>query len=323
MRSVRALSVLAVIVLAVLALFLPQKVASAYTMSVLNSGLIIALLALSLALLYDQLALMGFGIVSYGIAAYAFAFATIYWHQSATLAFFTSIGITVVTSAVLGWVIVRTNGLVFAMLTLALAQMASLAVSLPSVQKWTGGDNGLILTLTGSFFGLNAASLTNPVTLWPAIWIAVVVVAVGLWWLKRSSFGEVLRGIKQNEERMKFSGYDTFSPRLAVYVIASLVAGLAGILSSVSTGLVSGDLFSFTLTGNAIVAALVGGMSTVIGPLIGGVLFAFGQSQFSQGTSLDIYTGAAVVIAVWLLRDGIVGLLVAASKRVASRFPRK
>jgi branched-chain amino acid transport system permease protein len=154
-------------------------------------------------------------------------------------------------------------------------------------------------------------------------WTAVVVVAAGLWWLKRSSFGEVLRGIKQNDERMRFSGFDTFSPRLTAFVISGVVAGIAGVLSSISTGLVSADLFSFSLTGNAIVAALVGGISTVTGPVIGGVLFAFGQSQFSQGTSLNIYTGAAVVIAVWLLRDGIVGLLGAGWKRLASRFPRK
>jgi branched-chain amino acid transport system permease protein len=132
----------------------------------------------------------------------------------------------------------------------------------------------------------------------------------------------LLEGIRENEERARFSGYNTYVPRLVAFTITGAAASLAGVLFAMSSAFVSPDAMSFVTAGNALIATIVGGLATLVGPVVGAVLYIYGQNKFASG-NLNLYTGIALIVVLAFLPGGIVGSIVRYGKAGFTRIRRK
>jgi len=210
-------------------------------------------------------------------------------------------------------------------LTLAFGQMLYQLSIQTSVRDVTGAFDGLAVTwgTDDAFLGMTQAEVGAANTFWPVIWVVVVVVAFGLWIIGRSRFGAVLEAIRENEERARFSGFNTYVPRLSAFVVSGLCASLAGALFALKASYVSPDVLSFTLAGDSLIAAIVGGFTILLGPVVGAVLYIFAQGEFAETGNLQLYTGLAMIIAVVFLPGGITGFGAAIYRRVRGMFGGK
>jgi branched-chain amino acid transport system permease protein len=315
------------IVALVVGLQVPSVITSTYYQGIAVSGAILGIMALGIGFLAHKCGLVSLGQTAfYGGAAYLVAIATSHWGWSPNLAaLFGFVGGTVL-AIVIGALVVRTPGMAFVMLTLAFGQALYVLVTLDSVRSVTGAFDGITITFgpTQTFLGLSQSDLSTPTSIWPLAWVSVVVVAGVLWVVGRSSLGILLEAIRENEERARFSGYNTYAPRLIAFTISGAAASLAGVLFAMSSSYVSPDVLSFATAGNALIATIVGGVATLVGPLVGAVLYVYAQSKFASG-NLQLYMGLALIIVLVFLPGGIVGSIVRGARAVGERLrgPRR
>jgi branched-chain amino acid transport system permease protein len=299
------------VVITVLGFFIPTVITSANGMTVMVNGLVLGLMALSVGFLLNLLGWVSFGAAAFsGGAAYLFAILCVSAKMSLTEAAVLALAGSVVGGMLIGLVFVRSKALVFTMLTLALGQLLYQVVTLDQYSGATGGTNGLVVAYHGTFFGMSAAQLADPVQVWPLIWGVAVILVAACYLVGRSRFGRVLRGIRENETRMQHSGYNTYLPKLAAFGIAGFIGAVAGVLSAANVGFISPELLTFEASGTAIIAALIGGYQTAIGPVIGGLLMDWGQNEFGSTGHLYLYTGIAVIVVLVLFPRGLSGLAV-------------
>jgi branched-chain amino acid transport system permease protein len=297
------------VVVAIVGLAVPNILNSYYTGLAL-SGVILAMLAIGVGFLSRHLGLISLGHTAFfGAAAYGLGIANTRWHwgplQSAMFGFLAGVVITMIVGAL----VVRAVGMGFLMLTLALGQALYYLIVLSDARPYTAAFDGLILSFksTDSFLGVGSNNLLNATDFWPIAWVALVVSAFALWAIGRTRFGTVLHGIRENEERMRFSGYSTFLPRFWAFLVSGAVASLGGVLFALNAGTVTPDIVSFQTSGQSLVAAIVGGLETVIGPIVGSLLYVYAQSKFSTSGNLELYTGITLIVVLAFLRGGITG----------------
>ncbi|MEP6873764.1 MAG: branched-chain amino acid ABC transporter permease [Burkholderiales bacterium] len=303
-------ALLAVAALIVLGAFLPAVLKSPFYLGLLISAALVGIAAVALGFLAHQCGLVMFGVAGFsGGGAYLFAIAVMQfrWNVLGAAAF--ALLAATVLSALVGALIVRARPLPFAMLTLALAQMLNSVVKITQYRGVTGGDDGLPLTFAGSFFGLTQAQLARPESFWPVAWLALCGVMLLAWATGRSRTGQVLRAIRANEERMRFSGFDTYWPRLFAFTITGFIASVAGVLSALHSAFVSPELLDFVTGSNAMVSMLVGGANTVAGPVLGALLYVIGQDQFGASGHLELLTGIGVVVVIVAFPEGAMGFI--------------
>jgi branched-chain amino acid transport system permease protein len=285
--------------------FAPQLTESSFYMGVGIQGIIVAIGALAVAFLLHQCGLCMFGIAGItGSATYMVAIGTMHFGLNLYAAVACALLGGVLFSTVVGILIVRTGHLPFAMITLALGQMLRQIVQITSLRPLLGGDDGITMTFAGGFLGLSPEQLANPMTFWPIAWGALCITTFVLWYAANAKLGHLLRAIQDNDERMRFSGYNTLMPRLSAFVLASFVASVAGILTALHLAYASPELLDFSTGGHMLTAALVGGISTTLGPVIGGVLFGLAHDQFSALGYLELLTGVVIVLAVAVFPEG-------------------
>jgi branched-chain amino acid transport system permease protein len=322
-RLVIGLAVAAIVL--VVGLQMPSIVTSTYYQGVIVSGVILGIMALGIGFLAHRSGLVSLGQTAfYGGAAYLVAIATTHWGWSPDLAALVGFVGGTVLALIVGAVVIRTPGMAFVMLTLAFGQTLYALVILDSVRSTTGSFDGLNVTFKSSsqtFLGLSQSDLGTSSSVWPLVWVSVVVVAVVLWLVGRSRVGTLLEAIRENEERARFSGYNTYIPRLIAFTLAGAAASLAGVLFAMSSEFVSPDVLSFTTAGNALIATIVGGVGTLVGPVVGAVLYIYGQSKFASG-NLNLYTGIALIVVLVFLPGGIVGSIVRYGRAGLSRLRR-
>jgi branched-chain amino acid transport system permease protein len=174
--------------------------------------------------------------------------------------------------AVIGYIAIRTRGIYFSMVTLALAQIVYYAFY--KAEKWTGGENGLrgIKVDDIQLFGLHL-DFFNPVTKY---YVILVFVALALWFVSRvlaSPFGAVIEAIRENEKRAAACGYDVARSKLLVFVLSAGICGLAGSLRALHLSIVPIDSLHYLLSGQVIMMSLLGGMGTFLGPFVGAAVF--------------------------------------------------
>jgi branched-chain amino acid transport system permease protein len=290
---------------------------STFILTLGAGGLILGILALCIAFMMHQCGLVVFGIAAfYGGAGYLYAIGISVFKLDPLAAASISLVATVIYAAVLGALIVRTKPLAFMMLTLAIGEMLRHLTSLAAFRPYTGGADGIIVMFEGNLFGLSAMDFAEPKVYWIVVWCAVWAAGIGLWLLQRSRFGTILRAIKENEERMRFSGFNTFIPRLIAFVITSGLAALAGIIQTLHSGFVSPELLSLHVSTNALVSALTGGVAGAIGPVIGGIVYTAAQDEFGAMGLSQLFTGIAIVVIIVLFPQGLAGAYTALRRRI-------
>jgi branched-chain amino acid transport system permease protein len=288
----------------------PQHVASDFVLKLADGGLLLGMLALGVAFLMHQDGLVTLGAASvYGGVGYLFAITMSEWDLSPLAAVAVSIGVVVIYSALLGALIIRTTPLAFMMLTLAAGEMISHAVLLEGLRDYTSGADGLVVDFRGTLLGLEAGEFADPVRFWPIAWTFAWGIGLAVWLIRRSRLGAILRATRQNEERMRFSGFDTYGPRLVAFPFVNIIAGVCGLLHVLNAGFVSPESLGLGVSTNALVAALIGGTATSTGPLLGGVIFAFTQDEFGARGFTQLLTGLAIVIFIVVFSRGVTGAM--------------
>lgn len=309
-----------VAILAVLAFAIgavaPTHWLSEFALRIGVGGLLLGMLALSVAFLMSQAGLVTLGAASiYGGVGYLFTILMSEWDLSPTCALLAAFLAAVAYSMALGALIVRTNPLAFMMLTLAAGEMISHGVMLEGLRDYTSGADGLVVNFKGAVFGMTSAEFANATQFWPIAWSAAWALGLAAFAVRRSRFGAILRAIRENEERMRFSGFGTYLPRLTAFVFVSAIAAVCGLLHVLNSGFVSPESLGLGVSTNALVAALIGGVAGSVGPIVGGVLFAFAQDQFGAHGFTQLLTGLAIVVFIVLAPRGVVGGLVEEARR--------
>jgi branched-chain amino acid transport system permease protein len=293
------------VVLFVAGFFVPRLITNPFYQNLCNEGLVLGIVAVATAFLMTQCNLVMFGVaLFYGAPAYFLAILSQTFELSPLLAALVAWIVSIALALIVGAVVIRAKPLPFAMLTLAFGQMLRQVVVLPELRPLTGGEDGLSITFNDSFLGLSQADLGAPGTFWLLAWMAAGCVLAILYAVVRSRFGLILRAIRDNEERMRFSGFNTDLPRVGAFVLAAGVAAIGGLLHVLSASFVSPEALDFTYSGNVFAAVLIGGASGLIGPLVGSMVFTLGLDQFAASGHLQLFTGLALVIAIAFVPGG-------------------
>jgi branched-chain amino acid transport system permease protein len=301
-------------------LFVPSVLTSGFHLGLLINGVTLGVAAVGIGFLMHQCGLVMFGVAAFiGLPAYLVGIASAHLGLGLNAAVLFALGGSTLFALLVGALVVRARPLPFAMLTLALAQMLKSASTLRVMRPVTGGEDGLAMTFSGAFLGLSQAQLAKASLFWPVAWIALCAVLTLAWWAAHSRFGQVLRATQANEERMRFSGFDTYKPRLAAFVLASFIVSVSGVLIALNSAFASPELLDFATGGHALVAMLVGGASTVGGPLLGALLYTWGQDIFGATGHLELLTGIAVVVVIAAFPRGATGFVLQVWRWLAMR----
>lgn len=296
--------IIAAVVLVVLAAA-PLMLAP-FATTTLTRVVVFALFAVSLDLLVGVTGMPSLGHAAYlGAGAYAAGWVSTNVTAEAPVPLLVGAGVGALAAALTGWITVRSAGVFFLMLTLAIGELLQqLAESWESV---TGGANGMSAIPATRIAG---TPLTNAgFTYWYVLAVAVIgFVLVAL--LARSPFGTALRGIRDNEPRMRALGYATSLYKYAVFVVAGGVAGMAGSLLAAQQRLVTPADLGFTTASFALLAVIIGGAGSLWGACLGAALViiirdALGPSLDGHGT---LVLGIVFVLVVYLLPRGAAGL---------------
>jgi branched-chain amino acid transport system permease protein len=322
--TARAALAIAIAAIALAGFFTPLLVTQTYQLNLLLRGVQLAVAAVGLGFLMHQSGLVMIGASAFiGMPMYLVAIGSNLLQLGTTGAVVFALVCTLLFAALSGALVIRTKPLPFAMISLALTQMLKTIVSLPSLRPVMGGDDGLRVTLTGNLLGMSPAAFYEPASFWPLTWGALCIVLLLAWTVGKSRLGIVLRAIKANEERMAFSGFNTYLPRLAGFVLACSFMAVAGILMVLNTAFASPEVLDFIGGNNALPAMLLGGTGNAFGPVLGALFFTWMEDSFGAAGHLDLLMGLAVVIVLALCPKGLIGLLVGACRWLQAQLQGK
>ncbi|CAN1557299.1 LivM ABC-type branched-chain amino acid transport system, permease component [Burkholderiaceae bacterium] len=276
--------------------------------------MILAIFAMSLDLLQGITGLVSLGHAAYfGLAGYVLAFMS---PADAGANILTTLPLAVLASAlvalVIGFFVVRTQGIYFIMVTMAFAQML---YYLFFDNKGLGGSDGIYINVRPAGLGMD---LENKLVLY---YFTLACMLLVYWFLRRllwSPFGRTLNGIRLNEHRTQALGYASFSYKLTAFTVAGGLAGLAGYLWGAQTGYVNPELMGFHMSAHAIMMVILGGMGNVAGALIGAFGFELFMHMFKDlpkvgsfdlGKHWQLWMGSLIVLVVIIAPQGLMGLL--------------
>lgn len=265
-----------------------------------------ALFACAFNLLLGFGGLLSFGHAAFfGTASYVSAHAAKEWGVTPELAILSGTVVAGLLGLVIGSLAIRRQGIYFAMVTLAFAQM----VYFFSVQApFTGGEDGIQAVPRGSLLGF--LDIAPDMTFYYVVLVISFCGLLALYRIIHSPFGQVLKAIRENEPRAVSLGYHVNRYKLAVFVISATFAGLAGATKALVFQLASLTDVYWTMSGEVVLMTLLGGMGTVFGPIVGAAIIVAMQNYFASfGAWVTIMQGVIFVIAVLLFREGIVGVI--------------
>lgn len=265
-----------------------------------------ALFACAFNLLLGYVGLLSFGHAAFfGGAAYISGYAIKAWGFSPIFGILTGTGFTLILGFCFGYLAIRRQGIYFAMVTLALAQIVYfLALQMP----FTGGENGLQGIPRGTLFGF--IDLNNSLNMYYFVF-AIFLIGFGIIYRTiHSPFGEVLQAIRENESRALSLGYDVDRFKLLAFVISATLAGLAGATKAVIFQFAALTNAHWQTSGEVILMTLVGGLGTVFGPVVGAITVGALSHELSAfGSWVQVILGTIFVICVMTFRRGIIGEL--------------
>jgi branched-chain amino acid transport system permease protein len=272
----------------------------------LMKALCFALFACAFNLLIGYVGLVSFGHALYfGWASYLAAYAAKSWGLPPEISILIGTATAAVLGLIAGSLAIRRQGIYFAMITLALAQMMYL-VALRV--KLTGGEDGIQAVPRGRLFGV--FDLSHEMTMYVFVLIVVLAAFFLIYRIINSPFGEVLRAIRENEQRAISLGYKTDRYKLIAFVLSATLAGLAGSVKAFVFQLASLTDVHWTMSGEVVLMTLVGGLGTIFGPFVGAfVVIALENYLAPFGQWVLVIQGAIFVVCVLVFRRGIIGEL--------------
>jgi branched-chain amino acid transport system permease protein len=315
-------SIQVVLVLGLIALLAFPWVGTDFYTQMVARMMIMAIFAMSLDLLQGVSGLVSLGHAAYfGLAGYTLAFLT---PQDGAVSLWWTLPVAVAASGlaalVIGFLVVRTHGIYFIMVTMAFAQMVFF---LFFDNKILGGSDGLYINAKpdASLFGWKPFAwwdLGNKVTFYYFTLLALLAVYAFLRRLLWSPFGRALAGIRVNEHRMKAIGFGSFGYKLTAFTLAGALAGLAGYLWGVQSGFMNPDLMGFHMSAHAIMMVILGGMGNFAGAIVGAFAFEIVLDVFKGlpsvggvdlGKHWQLWMGSFIVLLVVFAPRGILGLV--------------
>jgi len=275
-----------------------------------------ALFACAFNLLMGYGGLLSFGHAAfYGGASYLAAHAMKAWGFDPLAAVLSGGLLGALLGLVFGFLAIRRQGIYFAMITLALAQM----VYFFAVQaEFTGNDEGIQGVPRGRLLGV--VDLADPTAMYYFVLAFFVVCFAAIARIVDSPFGQVLKGIRDNEPRAISLGYEARHYKLVAFVLSAAFSGIAGALDALVFQLASLTNVHWTMSGHALLMTILGGVGTLTGPVVGAVIVAGMENYLAQlGAWVNVIHGVIFIVCVMLFRAGIVGEIAAwrARRRVA------
>ncbi len=273
-----------------------------------------ALFALAFNLLVGYVGLLSFGhAMFFGFSAYISAYTVKSWGWNPEFGILAGTAVAALLGLVAGAIAIRRQGIYFAMVTLALAQMVFFfCLQAP----FTGGEDGIQGVPRRALFGiLDIRSDMN------FYYVVLAIFAAGFLIIYRtihSPFGQVLKAIRENEPRAISLGYKVDQYKLLAFVLSAGLTGLAGSTKAIVFQLASLTDVTWQMSGEAVLMTLVGGMGTVFGPMVGAAIIITMQNYLAGfGEYVLVIQGVIFVITVLLFRRGVVGEIAALGARLA------
>ena len=263
-----------------------------------------ALFACAFNLLIGFGGLLSFGHAMFlGTAGYASAHAAKVWGFTPELAILFGTAAAVLLGFLAGLLAIRRQGIYFAMITLALAQMIYFYYLQAA---FTGGEDGIQAVPRGKLFGL--IDLNQPL----AMYALVLAVFLGgfllIYRVVHSPYGQVLKAIRENEDRAISLGYDADRYKLMAFVISGGLAGMAGATKALVFQLASLTDVHWTMSGEVVLMTLIGGLGTIFGPVVGAAIIITMQNYLAHlGHWVTVVQGAIFVVCVLAFRRGVIG----------------
>ncbi|WP_114913184.1 branched-chain amino acid ABC transporter permease [Acidibrevibacterium fodinaquatile] len=291
---------IAFFVLIALVIAAPSMLYPVFVMKVLC----FALFACAFNLLIGYVGLLSFGHAAFfGLGAYVTAWTAKSWGLTPEIAILLGGVSGAALGTVFGWLAIRRQGLYFAMITLALAQMVYFfCVEAP----FTGGEDGIQQVPRGKLFGV--FSLANDMSIY---WLVAVIFLVGFFLLNRtihSPFGQVLKAIRENEPRATSLGYRTDSYKLIAFILSTFIAGIAGGTKSLVFGIATLTDVHWSMSGEVVLMTLLGGLGTIFGPVMGALVVTTMENYLAPfGAWVTVTQGLIFIACVLAFRRGIVG----------------
>jgi branched-chain amino acid transport system permease protein len=304
--STAALHRVLFIALAVLLVVLPFVPVIGYPFFLMKV-LCFALFACAFNLMLGYGGLLSFGHAAYfGFASYVSAYVAKHWGLTPELSILLGTASAAVLGLAFGSLAIRRQGIYFAMITLALAQM----VYFFSLQtpRFTGGEDGIQAVPRNKLFGL--IPLGTDLTTYYLVAAIFILGVLLIYRIIHSPFGQVLKAIRDNEARATSLGYRVNQYKLAVFVLSATLAGLAGSTKAIAVQLASLTDVHWSMSGEVVLMTLVGGMGTVFGPIVGAAVIISMQNFLAGlGAWVTVVQGVIFVVCVLVFREGIVGVI--------------
>lgn len=272
------------------------------------SMLCFALFAAAFNLLLGYTGLLSFGHAAFfGGAAYFTAHAVKVWGLSPELGLIVGMAGAALLGLVMGILAIRRQGIYFAMVTLALAQMFFFfCLQAP----FTHGEDGIQGVPRGHLFGM--IDLGDTMTMYYFVLVVFLIGVFAVWRIVHSPFGMILRSIRENELRAISLGYGVGRYKLAAFVMSATLAGLAGGLKALVFQFATLTDVGWQMSGEVILMTLLGGIGTMVGPIVGGgLVIALQNSLATSQFPVTVVTGAIFMVCVLVFRRGIVGEILA------------
>lgn len=288
---------------------LPWLGLSRNLLALLTSAATMAILATGVGFLVRQAGFTSFGHAAfYGGAAYLIALMGAHSGLPAEVIVLAAPVIVTVLAFGLSFILLRTSGVAFSMLSLAVAQALY-----ELMMRWrdiANGEDGLRLRLGRELFGLKLTFFQKADTMFLVSWGALVLIIVALVLFTRSHAGTLTFAIKNNEERARFIGYRTLLPRVAILTLSAFIAAIGGTLFVLYNGYVTPGLLHWSLSGEALIIAIIGGTRSVWGPALGAFLFiCLRDVAGNYTTHWQAIVGLTLAAVVLLLPQGVGGAI--------------
>jgi branched-chain amino acid transport system permease protein len=291
---------LAFLVMVMLIVLSPTVLYPVFLMKVLC----FALFACAFNLMIGYVGLLSFGHAAFfGMGSYVTAWTIKHWGVTAEVAILFGGATGAVLGLVLGWLAIRRQGIYFAMITLALAQMVYFfCLQAP----FTGGEDGIQQVPRGRLFGV--ISLDSDMTIY---WLVAIVFLAGFLLIHRivhSPFGQVLKAIRENEPRATSLGYRTDDYKLIAFVLSTFLSGIAGGTKALVFGIATLTDVHYSMSGEVVLMTLLGGLGTIFGPVMGALIVTAMENYLAQfGAWVTVTQGVIFMLCVLAFRRGVIG----------------